>query len=221
MPFINIKVRDNVNYSVTSIPNRCPYCHRLITPGLVTDNYLGHALEIIFRCPNLECGKAFIGTYYDLNGQAYRFDHCNIGNLIPVHFSSHIEEFSPTVVEIYNEAHAAEQYGLMQICGVGYRKSLDFLIKDYLIKKNPAEEENVKSKFLGDCIKENIPNPHMKIAAERAVWIGNDETHYVRLWEEKNIQDLKSLIEITTRWIEMVEITNSIETDMPNKKRNK
>lgn len=28
---------------------------------------------------------------------------------------------------------------------------------------------------------------------ERAAWLGNDETHYVRKWPEKDVKDLKSL----------------------------
>ena len=44
-----------------------------------------------------------------------------------------ISELSPNFCEIYNQAYIAEQTNLMQICGTGYRKSLEFLIKDYLI----------------------------------------------------------------------------------------
>ena len=39
-------------------------------------------------------------------------------------------------------------------------------------------------------------------------WLGNDETHYVRKWEEKDIRDLKILIRLTESWIQ-----NSILTD--------
>lgn len=44
-------------------------------------------------------------------------------------FSNIISELSPNFCEIYNQAYIAEQTNLMQICGTGYRKSLEFLIK--------------------------------------------------------------------------------------------
>jgi len=71
----------------------------------------------------------------------------------------------------------------MEICGVGYRKSLEFLIKDYLIGRAPEGEgqaaavEAIKKKFLGTCIKEDIEDANIKLVAQRATWLGNDETH--------------------------------------------
>ena len=44
--------------------------------------------------------------------------------------------------------------------------------------------------------------------AKRAVWLGNDETHYVRVWADKDVNNLKHLIDLTIRWIE-----NEIETE--------
>lgn len=39
--------------------------------------------------------------------------------------------------------------------------------------------------------------------AERATWLGNDETHYVRKWENKDLKDLKNLIDLTVYFISM------------------
>lgn len=206
-------------YYLSKLPGECPYCHKSVYPNPLGVNITMECLEIIFKCPNQSCGKAFIG-YYDFNS-VYQFNHCNIGTVQPVNFSEEIKNISPNFVEIYNEANASEHYNLLQICGVGYRKALEYLIKDYLIGKHEEEEGKIKSKFLGDCIKENISNSNIKIVAERATWLGNDETHYVRLWEGKTIEDLKKLINLTVRWIEMEEITNSIQEDMPNIKRPK
>ena len=94
-------------------------------------------------------------------------------------FSNIISELSPNFCEIYNQAYIAEQTNLMQICGTGYRKSLEFLIKDYLISTLPEDQhEAIKNKFLNNCIRDNISNINIKTVASRAVWLGNDETHY-------------------------------------------
>ena len=80
---------------------------------------------------------------------------------------------------------------------------MEFLIKDYLIKKSSEKEKEIKKKSLGDCIKELIDNTRIKEIAKRATWLGNDETHYFRKWEDKDLEDLKRLIEITVHFITM------------------
>lgn len=45
-------------------------------------------------------------------------------------------------------SHTAEQYKLLEICGVGYRKAIDFLIKDYSIANHPLEIEKIKKEML-------------------------------------------------------------------------
>jgi hypothetical protein len=55
--------------------------------------------------------------------------------------------------------------------------------------------------------------------AKRAAWLGNDETHYVRKWEDHDLEDLKSLIKVTGNWIEMEAITKKYIGDMPHGKK--
>ncbi len=49
--------------------------------------------------------------------------------------------------------------------------------------------------------------------AKRAAWLGNDETHYVRKWEGKDLEDLKRLISLTIHWIEMEKLTADVMAD--------
>jgi hypothetical protein len=118
-------------------------------------------------------------------------------------FPEEISELSPDFVAIYNQAHHAEQKGLDLICGVGYRKAFEYLIKDFVIYFNPDETEKIKRIPLQQCIQQYINQPDIKEMAERAVWLGNYETHYVRKWEDKDIQDLKNLIDLTVYFISM------------------
>ncbi|WBX72977.1 DUF4145 domain-containing protein [Tenacibaculum pacificus] len=118
-------------------------------------------------------------------------------------------------MKIYNEAYSAEQQNLKEICGVGYRKALEFLIKDYVILNNKEKEDKILKMGLGNCIKDLVTDDRVKSVSKRAVWLGNDETHYVRRWETKNLEDLKKLISLTVHWIEMEKLTESFETEMP------
>lgn len=210
-----ISLGNNKYATLNVLPNECPYCHKSIDPKLITHNISKDKLEVIFQCPNLDCNRAFIGRYDHVYGENFRLLNVNIGEIQKIDFSEHINNLSPSFVRIYNQAHFAEQHNLMEICGVGYRKALEFLIKDYLIKKNPSNEKNIKTKFLGKCISEDVDDSRIKKVAKRAVWLGNDETHYVRKWEGKNLQDLKKLISLTIHWIEMEYLTEEVEEDMP------
>jgi hypothetical protein len=132
-------------------------------------------------------------------------------------FSDTIQNTSKEFCEIYNQAYASESQGNLKICGVGYRKALEFLLKDYLIELHPGKVDEIKSKFLGKCIEEYVSNTNIKAVAKRAVWLGNDETHYVRIWEGKDLDDLKKLVDLTVHWIEMEKLTDSVMKEMPEK----
>jgi hypothetical protein len=126
-----------------------------------------------------------------------------------------IQKISPDFVSVYREAEEAELRNLKLVCGPGYRKALEFLIKDYIIKSNPEKAEEIKRLNLGKCISDFVKNDKINSVASRAVWLGNDETHYLRKWEGKDLQDLKNLISLTVHWIDMEELTEATIKDMP------
>lgn len=132
-------------------------------------------------------------------------------------FSQTIKDISPTFESNYNQALCAEQMSLDQICGPGYRKALEYLIKDYLLLQieNEEQSDKIKNKLLGKCIQEDVVDERIKAVSKRAAWIGNDETHYVRKWAEKDVSNLKQLIDLTVRWIESEVETKRLLEDMP------
>ena len=52
------------------------------------------------------------------------------------------------------------------------------------------------------CINDYVTDTNIKECARRATWLGNDETHYERRWNEHDIEDLKVLIDLTKNWID-------------------
>ena len=203
MSLIRVRNLDGTTIELRQYSIECPFCHAQIIPNfLFWDGY-----KLFVSCPNNTCNRHFVLTQ-NKEGKYIKVEP----NAIPFNkdFSDIIISISSQFAEIYNQAYHAEQMGLDQICGVGYRKALEFLIKDYLLSKETDEQikDNIKKKLLGNCIQENVQNNNIKNVAKRAVWLGNDETHYVRVWEDKDVQYLKKLIELTIRWIE-----NEIETE--------
>jgi len=134
--------------------------------------------------------------------------------LIVVNFQDEVIEVSSDFVKIYKQAAEAEFMKLDSIAGVGYRKALEFLIKDYLIGKYSEKREKIAKAYLGDCIRDYVDDPRVKIAAEKAAWIGNDETHYVRKWQDRDIEDLKKLLKLTANWISSEILTSMYADEM-------
>ena len=204
---------ENGSVTIYNHPDECPFCHHKITPINIYGFKNRNTFDVLQLCPNSICGKSFISIYNTGNqftGQTTQ------GILVTKDFSQTINEISTSFITIYNQAYSAEQQFLTEVCGVGYRKALEFLIKDYLIKKNPSDAEIIENKLLGQCIKEFVDDKRVKSVAKRAVWLGNDETHYTKKWEGKNLEDLKKLIDLTLHWIEMEALTESFEEEMPD-----
>lgn len=120
---------------------------------------------------------------------------------VPLDFPEEVKTISPSFITIYTQAAQAEFMRLDDLCGMGYRKALEFLIKDYLCNKAPENEQAIKAKFLGQCIKDHVTDPNVRDAAEMAAWLGNDATHYVRRWQDQDVNDLKVLLRLTVNWI--------------------
>jgi hypothetical protein len=202
---------------LNGIPNECPYCHKSITPNVLYGYNYNTSLEAVLVCPDGSCRHLFIGYYLIPVGSTVGqfLNRISQGTVVGRIFSTKVSEISPMFVSIYNQAYAAEQQNLLEICGVGYRKALEFLIKEYTIMMNPSDKENIEKKFLGKVIEDYVSDFRLKTVSKRAVWLGNDETHYVRKWDDKNLNDLKKLIDLTVHWIEMEALTSSFEFEMP------
>lgn len=206
-------------------PENCPFCRERMEPELV-QSFLDttrrqESLQVIFRCPRRECGRIFIGYY---SGEYrfptdYRFVCFRPIKFLEKKFSEIIEEISKNFVIIYNQAYLSEQSGLTVICGAGYRKALEFLIKDYLIFKKPKTAKEVKAEFLGTVIVNRVNNKSLKEVAKRAVWLGNDEIHYERIWIDKDVVDLKKAIEIVVDWINADRSAEEFLKSMPEKSK--
>jgi len=170
---------------------------------------------VVFLCPNQECQELFIAYYTDRINNAWRLWGCRPIESVPLEFSPFLDEISPFFCSIYSEAHKAEVFGLTQVCGMGYRKAFEFLIKDYLIKNRPNDANAIKSAMLGACINNYVTDTNTKNVAKRVTWLGNDETHYERRWVDKDLSDLKTMINLAIHWIEAEHATAELLKSMP------
>ncbi|AYO58119.1 hypothetical protein CO230_08290 [Chryseobacterium sp. 6424] len=207
---------DSRVFDIGRIIDFCPYCHKHIIPKTNSHSLKNSELSFFIICTNLACGKAFVTVYEKLQSNTYFYKNAIGGFLEVKKFSEIISSISPNFITIYNQAETAEHYNLDQISGVGFRKALEFLIKDYSCKLYPEKESEIKAKMLMPVINDYIKSDNIKNVAKRAVWLGNDETHYERKWEGKDVQSLKKLIDLTISWIETEETTRQILEEMPD-----
>lgn len=121
------------------------------------------------------------------------------------------QAISPRFVTIYEQAIRAAQMGYDELVGMGYRKALEFLIKDYLIGKKSIDKVAVQKAMLMQCIENYVDDPRIKKAARHAAWLGNDETHYERRNPTGDLNDLKRLMGLTLHWISMETLTEGLD----------
>lgn len=218
---------ENVWCEIDTIPNECPLCHTAIVPVKVGQGFqVDVRLELFFRCVNWKCLRSFVGIYQldrarSIPGASY----FELRTLVPNRPVSKqvvdaISEISPDYVRIWGQAQQAEAQGLDDIAGPGYRKALEFLVKDYAIslqEDNEAKEE-IKKIQLGGVIAKYLSGDKLPVVSARAAWLGNDQTHYEKRWVGKDLQDLKRLINATEHFIAMEILAATLPTEMPHSK---
>ena len=161
-----------------------------------------YALYVLHYCQ--VCTLGFCGIYsHKLDtrcGELYKPVTAIPKKNEPLQLNPEISEVSPAFMKIFEESYAAEQNGLTAICGMGYRKALEYLVKDYLIEKLPQDRDVIANEPLSQSIR-RIDNSQIKILAERSAWLGNDETHYTKKHEGYSYKDIKSFLEALVAFI--------------------
>lgn len=203
------------NYSSYAIenPSQCPHCHNGIEP-----RYLGSFPEqgpnntqicySLWKCTHRDCRSIF-GTVYDIQGQGRcTFRGYLDGSPIGPHWPESILTIESRFIETYNQSLQAEYNGLSEIAGMGFRKAIEYLVKDYLIHKDPELKGKIEDSQLAKVIGDNFSDPKesdLKDLLQRATWLGNDMTHYLQYHENFDINDLKELVKLVMDEIHSIE----------------
>lgn len=220
--YVSITNNERICYETV---NKCPICNSSIAPVEKSKffNSDSKMYFFMFECP--ACNKGFITHYNYTNERKIKndisYNMLKLVNSYPkvpeLHqFDENIKKLSSNFCEIFNQAYVAEQMDLNEIAGIGYRKALEFLIKDYCIDKNKEQEEKIKKEPLSQVITNYILSDKIKNLAKASIWIGNDETHYVRKYEDKDIKDLKRFISATVAYITYELIADSAQEFVNN-----
>jgi hypothetical protein len=186
-------------------------------------DYFKFQLTLINQNPNAPVDLA----YFDVNstkqkswmgawGGAYKVYESWLNNIlqekthVPFELQEQDKDFSPLISNIssqfsiiYNQALKAEHFLLNEVCGMGYRKAFEFLLKDYLIYVGKMTLEQAQKEYrLKVCIDLLEDDDLFRRLATYTAHLGNDFSHYYRKMADKEIADLKTLINTLVDWID-------------------
>ena len=113
-----------------------------------------------------------------------------------------IESTSPGFIFSYNQALRAEIRGDIELAAIGFRHSLECLVKDYAIKECGADEAKVNKTKLIDAISQYLEEKDLVSTADVIRILGNDYTHYERKYPQIDFDLLKRYMDIFIKLIE-------------------
>lgn len=186
------------------VPGICGQCHLsgkqeviyALKTGGINDDYYGIMFTMCHACQSI--------TVHYLNAEegngvrTYQSDKSVPSLLKNSELSDYIKNEFPKFCAIYEQAKSAEEYELDLITGMAYRKSIEFLVSEYLLKfeqDSDIDEKWVSSPkvSLGQKIGK-INDEKLQTLAKAISWIGNDETHFSRQNPEYNVDSMKGFI---------------------------
>lgn len=200
-----IKYINSNNFSI-EIPDICPHCHVANQPldyGDIFDDS-SRLLFTIWKCNANICGKIFIAEHKVEDISEILINRFLVGTskspiwpkpILDLKDSKSESDEPTKFIKTYLQSLQAEAMGLDEIAGMGYRKSIEYLVKDWAIFKNPEDKEKILGLWMSQIISSYFDGD-VKEILDRATWLGNDQSHYKKLFEEYNIEHLKELIDL-------------------------
>ena len=194
-------------------PNNCPHCHEINNPHrrwhtLTQDREDDIVFLTAWQCSNNGCKKIFLALYKKTSTEKFEFERFLNGRpkgpawpkpIRDLKNGKTINSESPEdskFIKTYLQSLEADMHGLDELAGMGFRKAIEYLVKDWAIQNNPTDKDKIiEDLWLGQVIKEYYDGD-LKDILERATWLGNDQSHYNQLFEEYDVDVLKELIDL-------------------------
>lgn len=183
------------------IEDCCPMCHKTGKPeyanGCLVRSFNEQEkpmLFVVWYCTN--CKKYYVSLYHmrtSLSNVEKDILYPYPTELNEEYIPQDIKDMYPDFSQIYSEACECERNNLLRVAGTGYRKALEFLVKDYLQLEQGLTKEEIGECRLEKCCKK-IEFEDIRNFANAATWLGNDETHYTVKHPDYDIKQMKAFL---------------------------
>ena len=187
-------------------PMLCPHCNAY-EDGSVIDKrsfsyidgcYIG---TVMYRCTH--CNKPYLVIYkIDTKAKKTTFEQFFPTYRAEEYKNPLVEEISPRFIDSYNQALRAESIKDFELAAIGYRHSLECLVKDYAIKELKKSSDEVVGKTLAQAIGEYLGEKDLVATADVVRILGNDYAHYERRYPEHDFFLLKRYMQIFIHLVE-------------------
>lgn len=187
-------------------PATCPYCGIGIDAPIRDPHYWnlgeGYLLSAAGTCT--ACHKSFVfGAFHETNDSGIAKNVFIYPSVAYEKFQSeNISQFSSRFIDVYNQSLLAEFNGSIDIAAIGFRTSLEILIKDFAINVRGDDSSEVsKLKLIGAISK--YLSGDLAASADVIRILGNDYTHYQKKYPDMDFVILKKYMEIFIKQIEV------------------
>lgn len=197
-------------FSITKQPLLCPFCARVFSPRYIADvdgKIFSDGTKItllVFQCQH--CKNIGVGQYkqkrLDLEGEPiyepinddYFFPEKTFS---PKDFDASVQGQFPDFVSAYQEAEKAQNIGCKNLAGMGYRKAVEILVKDFAQILAPYEGTQIRKKRTSEVINDYFSFDKEFWTMAKGAWVlGNDYAHYKKKYEDKDIYFLKKVVDL-------------------------
>ena len=190
---IDLKLSQMLVVSVDA-PAICPRCGRDLVPQqLFVKEVIAHQQQAFTA--TIMCSQCRKPIYLDIVRPYNKTAH--VEKVYPsveiFDIPKGVDDLYPSFLSTYKEAAIAEARGLSDICGMGYRKALEKLVKQYALKVFPDNSEAINAETLMQTVN-RINNPRIQALAKASTWLGNDQTHPQTFHPDYTVADMKAFI---------------------------
>ena len=204
-------------------PDKCPFCHKDIkenmrqasSPVKIGNFYYRSEIHACFHCsmPLFSYRECFFPEFDEKTRIIQTFPLPTPSVSIP----PHVAHLSPDASQTYSQAIQAQEFGYDRLVGAGLRKTLEWLMFDYLVKLKGIPASDLESKRLVDLIKMvagHNQNQYTDICAKLIRLYGNDHVHLfpkTDLSDDEIITAFQILFEIIEAEIIVLNANNRLE----------
>ena len=174
------------------LPKFCPRCGVSNNPST---EYLGISSNLAyFKHYCTDCSR---------NHFCFNLVNDKIGKMVALYPNSQpsnlpklVCDFSPRFEKIYHDADLSEFNNALDLAGVGYRVSLEILLKDFALANELDSYEEIAKKTLNNAISQYFKSDiDLQTSADVVRILGNDYAHWDQ-HEGYDIETLKSYLQI-------------------------